>query len=400
MQPNSKKRILIVDPEGSNGRLLRTIFEKDGYEVSQSGSGDAAYQDILSNPPDLVIADVALPGMDGYALCRQLHNNRLTHALPMILIVSRDESSDKIAAFEAGADDCMAKPIVPLELLYRARRFLARPLPVAVPSVQVYPQGRTIAVCSNKGGVGKTTVSINLAVALQRQTRKSVAVFDADFFCGNVGTYLNLPSVRSIADLIPYADDLDPELVDQVLTRHSSGVRALLSPASPDQAIAIRPALVARLIELMAGMHSYTVVDCQTNLDERLLPVFEQATDILVITTPEMGSLKNMRSLLDHLVNLGIGLDRVTLVLNRADSDVKIDVKEIEQTFKQKVVFRLAGGGRSVPLSINAGIPLVEKEPNHPLSRQIVSLADFLRRTSPAMPVRLPMATPLSTAFA
>jgi pilus assembly protein CpaE len=225
--------------------------------------------------------------------------------------------------------------------------------------------------------VGKTTLSVNLSIALQRRTGKRVALFDADLFCGNVGTYLNLPPVHSIADLTRVIDELEPDLVDRVLIRHSSGVRVLLSPPRPDQAFEITREQVSRILQFLAQHEDYLVVDCLTFVDERILPILEQADDIVLITMPEMGSLKNMRTLFDHMVNIGLDLNKVHIVLNRANSKVAIGAEQIEQAFGRKVEFRLSGGGSAVALSINRGVPLVLEQPSHPLSREIMGMAEY-----------------------
>ena len=184
-------------------------------------------------------------------------------------------------------------------------------------------------------------LSVNLAVALRQRTGKRVAVMDGDFFYGNVGTYLGVPPVRSIMDLIALIDELDVEIADRVLIRHASGIRVLLSPPRPDQAAEITPEHVQRLLEFLSTIYDYIVVDCQTVIDNRLMPALELATDIMLVCTPEMGCLKNMRILLDQFVDVGIDLKKMHVVLNRAATNVEIEVKDIEQAFKQKVAFSL-----------------------------------------------------------
>ena len=237
---------------------------------------------------------------------------------------------------------------------------------------------RIIAICSNTNGVGKTTLAVNLAVALQRRTGKQVALFDADLFCGNVGVHLNLPRVRSIVDLIRRIDELDSALFTQVLMRHLSGVRVLLIPRRPDDALEITRGHVKRILESLARGEDYVVVDCATLSDERALPALELASDILLIIPSEIGCLKNLRALLDHLADLGLDLTKIHLVLNRANSQVVIEAKQIEQALGQKVTFCLNGGGAAVTLSINRRVPLLIEQPNHPFSQQVSRMADFL----------------------
>jgi pilus assembly protein CpaE len=172
-----------------------------------------------------------------------------------------------------------------------------------------------------------------------------------------------------------------------VLIRHASGIRVLLSPFRPDQAAEITPEHIQRLLEFLSTIYDYIVVDCQTVIDNRLMPALDLATDIMLVVTPEMGCLKNMRILLDQFVDVGIDLKKLHVVLNRAATNVEIEVKDIEQAFKQKVAFSLSSGGRPVVLSINRGVPLIMEQPKHPISQQIMHMADYFLLQAPPRPL-------------
>jgi pilus assembly protein CpaE len=380
---------LLVSDDPETSSTLRTVLEGDAFDLLLPDTGEEAFARARQEGPDLVLIDLGAQGIDGRALYERLRGDPLASTLPVLLLAREEDLTGKLAALRPDLDDYVVKPFRPAEISYRVRHLLARAHLAPRRIADAQSRGRIIAFCSNKGGVGKTILSVNLAVALRQRTGKRVAIFDGDFFYGNVGTYLGVPPARSIMDLIAVIDELDPEIADRVLIRHASGVRVLLSPLRPDQAAEITPNHVQRLLEFLSTMYDYIVVDCQTVIDHRLMPALDLASDIMLVVTPEMGCLKNMRILLDQFTDVGIDLKKVRVVLNRAATNVEIEARDIEQAFKQKVAFSLGSGGRPVVLSINRGVPLVMEQPKHPISQQIIHMADyFAQQAAPRVPPR------------
>lgn len=378
MNPSTPPRILIVEDDPAISELMRLLLTRGGYQVIAVNSGEAAWEQVTRQPPDMAIVDVVLPGMDGYALCRNLRQNMATRTLPIVLLGSKGEVADKIAGFEAGADDYLLKPFDPQELSYRVKNLLARAQAVMVSPAKPAARGRIIAFFGPKGGVGKTTLAVNAAIVLYRRTGKRLVLFDADVFFGDLGLQLNMPPVRSILDLVKSFDDLDREFIEQVVVTHSSGVRVLLSPFQREHAELITAHHIKRLLDLLAELYDYVVVDCHATYDERTLVILEQANDIFLVVTPEIGPLINASMFLDLASKLSLDTRRIHVVLNRADSNVGIEAGEVERTLRQQIAFRVMSGGRQVVLSVNRGTPLVLQQPNHPFSQQIQKMVEFL----------------------
>lgn len=383
----ARKRVLIVCDEPETTDLLLATLRKEGYDCLDAATADEGFTRVMQEAPNLTIIDMTSPSLDGQVLYRRLRAESAPSLMPILMLALEEDLTDRLGALRPDLDDYVTKPFRPQELAYRIKHLLARVHLPPRQSSEPVARGRIIAFCSNKGGVGKTMLSVNLAVALRQRTGKRVAVVDGDFFYGNVGTYLGVPPVRSIMDLIAVVDELDVEIADRVLIRHASGIRVLLSPLRPDQAAEITPDHIQRLLEFLSTIYDYIVVDCQTVIDNRLMPALELATDIMLVVTPEMGCLKNMRVLLDQFVDVGIDLKKLHVVLNRAATNVEIEVKDIEQAFKQKVAFNLSSGGRPVVLSINRGVPLIMEQPKHPISQQIMHMADYFLLQAPPRPL-------------
>jgi pilus assembly protein CpaE len=371
------KRILVVDDDAAILQLLRLLLSNEGYEVISTGSGEDAYAKAIQQIPDLAIVDVMMPGLDGYTLCRKLRENPSTRLLPIVMLTAHGDVADRIKGFEAGADDFLLKPFEPKELAFRVRNLLARV--AAAPQAQTPEQrrGKIISFFGGKGGVGKTTIAVNLAIAMRRRTNRQVVLFDGDLSFGDIGVQLNVPIVRSVLDLT-HLEDIDPELVGQVLVPHSSGIRVLLSPYQRERGELVTGDHVKKILDALAGLCEYVIVDNHSAYDDRTLIALERADVILLIVTPEIGPLMNTGYFIEVANRLGLDLGKIQIVLNRSNSNVGIDAVEIERSLQQRIDFRLQSGGTSVVQCVNQGTPIVLKQPNHPFAVQIQQIADAL----------------------
>lgn len=376
--------VLIVDADQAQEELLYRVLSHEGYRVGAARTGEDGYALAVQQRPGVILVNARLPGIDGYQFCRLVRQNPATHSLP-VLMLGPDDVASKLAGFDAGADEYLAKPFALKELLYYVQALLARAPRPAQPADTPSTRGQSIAVFGSKGGVGKTTIAVNLAISLKQLTGQRVALVDADFFFGDVGIHLNLGSTHSFVDLIDHLDELDQVVVDQVFAPHPSGIHVLLSPSLPETANLIKPDHVVKLLQFLVTAYDFVVLDCPTSYDDRVLAILEQVDDILLVITPEVGSVTNTAAFLDLALRLGLPAEKLHIVLNRENSRVGIEESEIEDALQHPIEFRLPSGGRAVALSVNRGAPLVLNQPNHPFAKKITHLAACLigSRTEP-----------------
>jgi pilus assembly protein CpaE len=237
--------------------------------------------------------------------------------------------------------------------------------------------GQVVAIFSPKGGVGRTTVAVNLAVAAATELGRQVVLMDGSFQFGDVGVLLNLnPKNKSIADLVPELEAGDPELsLDTFVINHSAGIKVLLAPPSPEMAELITPAGVKRVLEALRRQNDLVIVDCTSWFNETTLSILDSADVVLTMLSLEITSIKNMRLFLEVADQLGYESDKVKLVLNRADSSLGIRVADVESSIGRKVDHTIVSDGRSVVYALNRGVPFFLSNREAQVSQDILRLA-------------------------
>ncbi len=380
-------KVLIVDdiPETRDHLSKLLGFEADVEVVGAAPGGPEAIQMAASVKPDVVLMDINMPGMDGITATEKLAAE--VPGAAVIMMSVQGEADYLRRSMLAGAREFLVKPFSSDELTASIRQVWSRekdkqsryaPV-VAAPEPKSNGSGEpasVVAVFSPKGGVGRTTISVNLAVAAA-QDGKRVALVDGSFQFGDVGVLLNLnPRNKSIADLaaeLQAGEQYDS--LDGFLVAHSSGVKVLLAPPTPEQAELINPPAVRQVLEALRNDHDLVVVDCPSSFNESTLAVLDEADLILTLLTLEITSVKNMRLFLEVCEQLGYGPEKIRLVLNRADSTLGIRVADVEHSIGRKVDHTIVSDGRSVVYALNRGVPFFLSNREAQVSQDIERLA-------------------------
>ena len=240
---------------------------------------------------------------------------------------------------------------------------------------------KVIAVISPKGGSGKTAISANLAVALAQRFPGQVVAVDLDLQFGDLATALSLTPERSLAQLTR-TPQIDATTVKLFLTPHDSGLFVMAGANDPVDADSVGQAHVAEVLPLLAQNFDYVIVDTPAGLDERTLAAIDCATDLLLVSSLDVTSIRSLRKALDALDRIGVKASR-RLVLNRADSKVGLDPSDAEEAIGMKIACSIPSS-REVPLSLNFGTPVVVSEPRSAVAKQMQQLAQVYAAVEPA----------------
>ncbi|HZL32952.1 MAG TPA: response regulator [Verrucomicrobiae bacterium] len=383
-------RVLIVDDiSETRDHLARLLgFESDIEIVGLADSGRQAIELAASLKPDIVLMDINMPDMDGIEATEQL--SATVPGASVVMMSVQGEADYLRRSMLAGAREFLVKPFSSDELTSSIRQIYARereklerfPVPVAAPvaAPAVDDPGQVIAVFGPKGGVGRTTIAVNVAVAAASELDQRTALVDGCFQFGDVGVLLNLnPKNKSIADLAPDLEaGLELESLDPFLTVHSSGVKVLLAPPSPEMAELITATGVRKVLEMLRRTNDLIIVDCSSSMSDTTLAILDQADVILTMLTLEITSIKNMRLFLEVTNQLGYEDSSIKLLLNRADSTLGIRVADVEHSIGRKVDHTIVSDGRSVVYALNRGVPFFTSNREAQVSQDIMRLATSL----------------------
>ncbi len=383
-------RVLVVDdiPETRDHLTKLLGFESDIDVVGSASSGVEALEMAARLNPDVVLMDINMPDMDGITATEQLSSAVPNAAVVMMSV--QGEADYLRRSMLAGAREFLVKPFSSDELTASIRQVSARErvkqsrmvVPVAAGDGAVRGTGQEgepgliVAVFSPKGGVGRTTVAVNLAIAAATELGKKVVIMDGSFQFGDVGVLLNLnPKSKSIADLIPELEVGEIDSIDTFVINHSSGIRVLLAPPSPEMAELVTPGGVKKVLETLRRNHDLVVVDCTAFFNDSTLAILDAADVILTMLSLEITSIKNMRLFLEVAEQLGYESGKVRLVLNRADSALGIRVADVEHSIGRKVDETIVSDGRSVVYALNRGVPFFLSNREAQVSQDILRLA-------------------------
>lgn len=288
---------------------------------------------------------------------------------PVVVLYHGNPNGFLERAFEAGADDLVALPQSAGQLGFALEKVLARRR-----GATGVAEGAMITVLGPKGGTGKTVTSSNLVVALALKGKSAVLV-DLDLQFGDVGLSLGLKPARTVYDLAVSAGSLDADKIDGFLAQHSSGARVLLAPLRPDQAAAVGMPFLREVFDILRSRYDFLVVDTPPAFTAEVIAAVDASSHLCVVGMLDALSLKDTKIGLETLEQMGYDPNAVTLVLNRADSDVGITQADVEQLLGRAPDV-LVGSDRAIPRALTNGQPIVVAEPRSKGARSYAMLAE------------------------
>jgi pilus assembly protein CpaE len=383
-------RVLIVDDIPSTLENLQKLlsFEDDIEVCGTAADGKKAIEETRRLQPDVVLMDVNMPVLDGIQATEILAQE--VPGSPVIIMSVQGERDYLRRAMQAGAREFLIKPFSGDELIAAIRRvhqleqkkesYLAKaPAQVAGAAAPVRTErGEMFVVFSGKGGIGKSVVSANLAVALAMETGARVALVDLDLQFGDVGVLLNLDHSRSITDLTDQPGRIDPEFVQDVLASGPEGVKVLLAPISPELADLVTSDHLRAIMEELRRSFDFIVIDTASHLTELNLEVIEQASKVIVMSALTIPAIKDTKLTLKVLDSLSLEPERILLLLNRSDAHSDFNKEAVEQNLRFPISLQLPHDPKIVAASVNRGAPFVSTNPEVEISRAMRELVSRL----------------------
>ncbi len=364
--------VAIVEADGRTRMRLGTTLST----AAQFASIDELVQSLRPGRPVVAVFGPSFVSAPGFQAV-----NHLTSAhLELGAIFAADDVSTALlqAALRAGARDtvAVADAAALTEAVDRVGGVLAGAAS-RVPAVSANraAPGKLVVVFSAKGGVGKSTIAINVAVAMAHRSHERVALVDADVNFGDVAVLLGLPPQQTVLDAVAAAQYGDTELVRSMVIRHQrSGLLVLPAPTEPMLGGGVAGSDLVAVCQAMQQWCGVVVADLPATLDESVGALVEAADIVLLIGGMDIPSVKNLKIGMQALDLLAIAGPKLRLVLNRANTQVKLDIKEVEQVLGLPARYPVPSD-IAVPIAVNAGEPVVEHAPGSPASRALDRIA-------------------------
>ena len=376
------EKILIVDDDLDTLRLVGLMLQHQGYRIVAASGGIQAIALAQSEKPDLILLDIMMPEMDGYEVARNLRTDPATNNMPIIMFTAKTQVDDKVAGFEAGADDYLTKPTQPRELFAHVKAVLARgkktSLPVPAPPSS-HSRGYVTGVMGVKGGLGISTLSLNLGISLQNRIKKNVIIAEFRHGFGSMALDLGFLNPQGLSRLLESAPEgITQEAIDSELYLHKSGVRLLLASYDPvDAKYQNAVDHFEAIARYLAYMASNVVIDLGAGITPITDRVLTYCDEILVVLEPIQNTITRTMTLVGELAKRGFGEGRVNTVLyNRQRTEMQYTLAQVQMEYQHPISIVFTAAPELIYQCSKANVPLVMQHPDNLTSQQFAKLAD------------------------
>lgn len=375
-----KKRILVISNDPLIMDSIRVVInaQADMEWVEPIPEGKDLLVELAMQSPDVILLDYAYQKKGFFELV-----DKVTTAYPgsaLIVILPENEMVNSERIILSGARAFLVTPFKQENLLNTIRRVVelmtrnhAAPQPVVSESL-TRPRN-TFTVFSPKGGAGTSTIAINLAIALHQQLKEDVLLIDGKHLFGHVALCLNLRTGNSITDLLAHVGQLDPHLVKQVAVKHISGVYVLPSPNSITEAQGIRPDDIYKMLQVLQTVFANVIIDGGSYLSDNTVTYMDSSDKILLVLNPDLASLRDVRQFMEVAKSLSYPPEKTLLILNLTGRKADVKREEIENILKMKIFGRIPADENLALSCLNEGVPIILKNPHHPISNAIKDIS-------------------------
>ena len=374
------QRVAIVDPSDSTRDPLRNLLlGVESIWLEQESTRYEFFPEVIQqSDPDVAVVALDADHNKALQLIGSLTND--FPGLPILAVSARGDGQSILQALRAGAKEFLTQPVVLEELLTALQR-LKR-------SRGGREQGQTggpvkcvsqvIAVAGSRGGIGCTSLAVNVGATLAADPANTVALIDLDLALGDADVALDLMPDYTLADVALNIDRLDMTFLRRSLSKHASGLSLLPHPVQMEDAAMIREEHLQRVIGLLRASYTHLVLDLSKSFTPNDVAAIRMADIVLVIAQLELSSLRNVVRMLLTLGNDEALGKKIQIILNRVGSDGDISLKKAEETIGKPVFWQIPNDARSMIEARNAGVPLLQHAPKSKVQQSIAGLVQAL----------------------
>jgi pilus assembly protein CpaE len=386
-------RILVIDDEITYHQLITKALEGLNYQIIFAEDGMSGIARARTVKPDLIITDVMMPDINGYEVTHQLRRDAQFVTTPILVLTAQAGLQDKLRAFEVGADDYLSKPFEPAELSARVAALVRRSemIPTTAITKDASQLARTIAIHSLRGGTGCSTLAVNLGLSMSNLWGSTI-LLDLTMTAGQVALMLNENLRRTWADVSRYKEgEADAASLKSVISIHESGLSFIAAPTFPVEGETLRGETLSAVITMLKEQYQYIIADLPHDFSEAAISALDLADIILLVSAPDMASVRATAAALDTYQKLGYPTERIKPLLNAVFPRSSLSKEKIETAMGMEFVAAIPHVPDTILEAINLGRPLVLDKPKEPISALLEDFAFFLskkehKKTKPENP--------------
>lgn len=378
-------RVLLIDDEPIYYKMIVHALKPHGYEVEYARTGMDGLKTVPLFNPDVIITDVRLPDLSGYEVAQRLRRDARFESIPLIFLTSQADLSDKLKAFEVGADDYLSKPFQPEELIARVGMLVRRGevLRVARQHDEVKDQAEVIAVHSLRGGVGCSSMAINLGMSLYRLWAKPTLIIDAVLNAGQVALMLNASPQHTWEDLVDVKiDDIDSGVVESLTNKHSSGLDYIAAPSYPIATDSLSDDMWQSVLNMLRNVYDFIIIDIPHDFSNICIHMLNSADQVMVMLSPEMASIRAAVCAFNIYDKLNYSPGKIIPVINNLTPQSGIKQSQVEKVIKKPVGYIIPYTPIEFTRAINFGEPVVSNNPDSPITALFEDIAYALSKES------------------
>jgi DNA-binding response OmpR family regulator len=379
-----EKKILIVDDDFDTLHMVGKMLERHGFKILAANNGERALKIAQDDTPDLILLDIMMPGMDGYEVTRRLRKMENTAFIPIIMFTAKAQVDDKLEGFEAGADDYLTKPAHPAELIARVNTILTRPktsslemqgdtAPSSIENAKVF------GILAPKGGMGATTLAINLAICVHNFTNDFVTLAELRPGFGSIGLQLGYRKSDALNNLLKKPNhEITLRDIEKELLTHGSGIQILLASYNPNDSKLLQSNdQIEAVVKLLPCIAANTILDLGVGLTEMNQKIVPKCTHLIVLVEPIHQTIVQTKALIDSLKELGVAERKILPVLiNRVRLENTVPNPQVQEEIGMSFVGVIMPAPELAVQAASRNEPIVTYQSDSLVSGQFRKLAE------------------------
>lgn len=373
------EKILVIDDDVDTLRLVGLMLQRQGYQISVANSGQQGLSKAAEEHPDLILLDVMMPDMDGHEVARRLRSKAATATTPILMFTANNQLNDKVTGFESGADDYLTKPTHPSELQAHVKALLERTPRKADTGSLNQKKGTVLGVLSARGGLGVTTLAMNVAANLFSRSKSDVVLAELVPGKGTLGMDLGLNDQKTLARFLESnPPDVTRDRVREALIPHLSGVKLLLASSQPgDIHLTSQVSNYETLVKRLSTLGRYIILDLGSGLSPSVQKVIPLCNQLIVVLEGVPNSILHTRALMDEIVKRGFKKQNILTALNnRIRSDTQLSASAVQDQLEYPLSVTINAAPELMTQATRMQTAAVLCQPEGLTSKQVTKLTD------------------------